>query len=135
MNDSRATGGYITLMSVIIAAAVGISIAASLLLLGLGASRTAFATQQSYQAQALASACAEEALQLIHDTASTTPYTGTNSLTLGAGGCTYTVTNAGGNARTIQTTGTVGSATRKNNAQVTSVGPIVLSTWQEVADF
>lgn len=133
--EHKQHGGYITLMSTILIAAVGISIAVSLLLLGNGASQTAFATQQSYQAQALSSACAEEALQLIHDGSTTTPYTGSNSLSLGAGGCSYTVASTGGVTRLITTTGTVDSVVRKNKVQVSAVGPIVISTWQEVADF
>lgn len=122
-------------MSTIIVAAVGISISVSLLLLGLGASRTALATQQSYQAQALSSACAEEALQLIHDGSTTTPYTGMGSLTLSPGACSYSVINTGGITREIDASSTISTIVRKDKVQVDSVDPISISTWREVADF
>ena len=83
-------GGYVVLLGVLIVGAIGISVTLSLLLLGLGSSRTSFASEQSFQAKALASACAEEGLQQIRDTMS---YTGTGGLTLGQGSCTYVVSS------------------------------------------
>ncbi len=49
--------GYLTLMGVLIVAAIGLTISVSLLLLGVGTSRTSFAMQQSYQATSLSNAC------------------------------------------------------------------------------
>ena len=62
--------GYITVISVLVIGAVGTALAVSLLLLGLGASRTSFTIQVSQRAQALANACAEEALQAIRNSTS-----------------------------------------------------------------
>lgn len=122
--------GYITLISVLIIGAVGVAIAGSLLLLGLGSSRTSFALQQSNQAKALANACMEEALQRISDSI---PFTGTGILTLGQGTCTYTVTSTGGQNRTITSSGTVGTIIRKVSVAITKITPsIVISSWQEV---
>ena len=142
--------GFITLMASLLVAAIELSISVSLLLLGLGASKTSFAIEQSYQANALSLACAETALQEIYDSMieaplpdpppdplppPPTPFTGTGSLTLGQGSCSYSVTDTGGNARKITSTGTVGSVVKKNQITTSAVSPIVISSWQEVADF
>lgn len=125
--------GYVALITVLVTGAVGVAITVSLLLLGLGSSRTSFALEQSNQAKALANACAEEALQQISDS---TPYTGTGSLTLGQGTCTYTVTSQGGQNRTITASGTVGTVVRKVKVIIDKITPnINMTTWQEVADF
>jgi len=138
--------GFLTLISTLIVAAIGLSISVSLLLLGLGSSRTSFLTVQSYQANSLANACAEEALQQIYDSMIMpdpipdpepvlVPYTGNGSLSLGQGVCSYTVTSTGGNHRKIVASGTVGTIIRKIQATTSSVAPIIISSWQEVADF
>jgi len=73
----RQKGGYIALISVLIIGAVGTAVIISLLLLGIGNSRTSFAIEQSSQAKASANACAEEALEQIRNS---TPFTGTGNL-------------------------------------------------------
>lgn len=125
--------GFITLISVLIVGAVGTAIATSLILLGLGSSRTSFAIEQSNQAKALANACAEEALQQIRDS---TPYTGSGNLSLGQGACTYTVTSQGAQDRTITASGTVGTIVRKVKIIINKINPnIVVVSWQELPDF
>ncbi|MBI2645178.1 hypothetical protein HYW94_03345 [Candidatus Uhrbacteria bacterium] len=125
--------GFIALISVLIIGVLGISIVTSLLLLGVGSSKTSLASEQSAQAKALANACAEEALQHIHDS---TSYTGSDTLTLGQGTCAYTVTSQGGQNRTITSSGTVGTIIRKEKIIITGVNPAIqISSWQEVADF
>ncbi|MDP2656076.1 MAG: hypothetical protein Q8P11_00740 [bacterium] len=122
--------GFITLISVLVVGAVGVAIAVSLLLLGLGSSRTSFALEQSDQAKALNNACAEEALQQIADS---TAYTGSGNLALGHGSCIYTVTSQGGGNRTVTTSGTVGTIVRKSTIIITAVNPsITITSWQEV---
>ncbi len=126
--------GFITLISVLVVGAVGIAITLSVIVLGLGSSRTSFALEQSNQAKALTNACVEEALQQIKDSTSFTS-TGT-SLTLGQGTCTYTVTNDGGQNRTITATGTVGTTIRKVKVVISQISPsITVTSWQELADF
>ena len=125
--------GYITLVSVLVVGAVGVAIATSLILLGLGSSRTSFAIEQSNQAKGIANACAEEALQQIRDS---TPFTGSGNLTLGQGTCAYTVTSQGGQNRTITSSGTVGSIMRKVKIIIDTINPTIqVVSWQEVADF
>lgn len=125
--------GYITLISVLVVGAVGISIALSLILLGVGSARTSFAYDQSHQAVGLADACAEEALQQIHDS---TPFTGSSTFTFSQGACNYTVTSQGGQQRTIVASSVVGTVIRKVKIIINRINPTILVTsWQEVADF
>ncbi|MEI8103721.1 MAG: hypothetical protein WCG84_02325 [Candidatus Moraniibacteriota bacterium] len=122
--------GYVVLLGVLIVGAIGISVMLSLLLLGLGSSRTSFAEEQSFQAKALANACAEEGLQQIRDT---TSYTGSGGLTIGQGACTYAVTSQGGSNRTVAATGTVGTMTRRVTVIINAITPLITATsWQEV---
>jgi len=124
--------GYITLISVLVVGAVGGAIGISLILLGLGASRSSFAFEQSAQAKALAEACAEEAMQQIHDQST---FTGNGTLTLGQGTCTYAVTSQGGQSRTIVSTGIVGSIVRRERVIVDQITPVIrAASWQDVAD-
>jgi len=130
---SNVSGGYLTLISILIVGAVGIAITTSLILLGLSSSRTSFALEQSNQAKALANTCAEEALEQIRDS---TPFSGSGNLTLGQGTCAYTVTNTGGQDRTITVSGTVGTIVRKVSITIDTINPqINITAWQEVADF
>lgn len=125
--------GYITLLSTLFLVAIGGVVAGSLILLGLGFSRTSFALDQSNQVKALANACAEEALQKIQES---TPFSGTSSITLGNGSCSYTVTKLTGQNRTIIASGTIGTIIRKINISIDKINPnINITSWQEVADF
>ncbi len=116
----------------LVVSAVGAAIALSLLLLGVGSSRTSFAVEQSNQAKALVSACAEEALQKIRDSVS---FEGSGGLSLGQGTCSYTVTSQGGHNRTITAFGTVGTVIRKVNIIINKITPAIqVVSWLEVAD-
>lgn len=133
MQYNKEQRGFITLISVLVVGAVGVAIAFSLLLLGVGNARTSFAIEQSNQAKALANACAEEALQQIRDS---TPFTGSGNLTLGQGTCNYTVTSQGGQNRTITSSGTVGTIIRKVKIIIDKINPAIqVVSWQEVSDF
>lgn len=130
--NNRSQDGFITLISILVVGAVGVAITLSLILLGIGSSRTSFAVEQSNQAKSLANACAEEALQQIRDS---TPFTGTSSLTLGQGTCTYTVTSQGVQNRTITASGTVNTIIRKVTIIIDKINPTIqVVSWQEVAD-
>lgn len=125
--------GYITLISVLIVTAISVAVASSLLLLGVGSSRTSFALEQSNQAKNIASACAEEALLKIKEL---TSYTGEGTISVGLGVCEYSVTSQGGQNRTIQTLGIVGSITRRVEIIIDSINPdIHIISWQEVSSF
>ena len=123
--------GYVTLISILVIGAVGLSIATSLVLLGLGSSRTSFALEQGNQAKALANACAEEALQKVWDLDS---YVGTGSLTLGQGSCTYSVSGAAA-PKTITVSGMVDASVRKISITLDQLRPYLRpAPWQEVAN-
>lgn len=128
---ARKPKAFITLISVLILGAVGVAIASSLLLLGIGTSRSAFATEQSVQAKALANACTETALNTIR---ATPAFTGTLPLTLDAGTCSATVTNTGGTTRLVVASGTVDTVVRRVSVVVATVAPVTLTSWQEVAN-
>lgn len=122
--------GYIGLISVLFVGVVGTVIATTVLLLGLAASRTSFVLVQSSQARAAADACAEEALQKIRDFV---PFSGNGTLTLGQGGCNYTVSKLAGQNRTVVAAGFVGGLVRRVSISVTAINPqIIISSWQEV---
>lgn len=123
--------GYVALMAVLIVGAAATAIALGMLTTGTDSQRSTLVVQQAVQARSLAEACAEEALQRIHDN---TAYTGSSNLSLGQGSCTYTVANTGGSNRTIVTTGTVDSVVRKVNVYVTiGASSISITSWQEVS--
>lgn len=124
---------YITLMSVLVVGAVGGAIAVSLMLLGFGSSRTSFAAEQSIQAQALANACLEEALQRVRES---TSFTGNGDLTLGSGSCAFSVTSQGPENRTLEISGTIGTIIQRTVVTIEEIDPrIIVTSWQEVSDF
>jgi len=123
--------GYIALLAVLIVGAASVAISLALVMSGADSQRSALSEQQSRQARALAAACAQEALQVVHDNIA---YTGTNSITQGAGSCTYTVTSTSTQLRTIVATGTVGTVVRKIQAYATiGSSSISVSLWQETS--
>lgn len=125
--------GYITLISVLVAGAVGVAITVSVILLGVGSSKTSFSIQQASQARGLVQLCAEEALQQIRNS---TPFTGTDTISSGQGTCTYIVTSQGGQNRTIQAVGTVGTVVRRLSIVIDKINPeIQVVSWQEVSNF
>lgn len=124
-------GGYIALLAVLIIGTAATAISLVLLTSGSDSQRSALVGLQSKQARGLAQACAEEALLQIHDNIA---YTGTNSISQGAGSCTYTVTATSNQLRTIVVTGTVGTVVRKIQAYATiGTSNISVSLWQETS--
>ncbi len=123
--------GYVALMAVLILGAAAVAVGTTLLITGTDSQRATLVAQQSQKARNLAVACGEEALQQMHDN---TAFTSTNTqLSLGQGTCTYTVTNTGGNNRTIDTTGTVNTIVRKVKIYATiGASSISITSWQEV---
>src|SRR5262245_10632692 len=106
----RDQSGYIALLAVLVVGAAATAICLVLLTIGTDSQRSGLVELQSKQARGLATACAEEALQQIHNNIA---FSGTNTLSIGQGSCTYTVTVTAGTTRTITTTGIVGSVVKK----------------------
>lgn len=124
--------GYVLLAAMLVIGAVGTTIATSLVLMGVSSLQSGGAIADSVEAKALANACAERALQEIWLSAS---FAGTATLPLGNGSCTYTVTNTGGENRTISVSGTRGTVTRRATITVNEVTSSVgVNSWGEVAN-
>jgi len=125
--------GYIALISVILMSALGLGIMLSVIATGVDASKTDFSLQQSGAARSIASSCAEEALQRIVETGTTTI---SGNLIVASGTCSYNVTSVNGQNITIQSTGILGTVTSKIKVVVATTTPSVsLSSWEEVVDF
>ena len=125
--------GYIALISVIIVGAIGTAIMLSVMLSGINSAKTDLALQQAGSAKTSSASCGEEALQKILETGTTT---GSGGLTIGSSTCTYTITSLNGQNITIEATGISGVATSKVKIVIATTSPaILLSSWQEVADF
>ena len=131
MMNKQNKNGYIALLSVVVVGAISVTVAATLLLVGLSWSQSSFDLERSNLAKALANTCAEEALQQIR---SSTAFTGSGNLALGQGTCSYTVTSGGAQNRTIDASGVVGVMTRKVQISITAITPkIIISSWQEIS--
>ncbi len=130
--DKVTQSGFITLVSVLIISGIGVAIATSLLMLGLGFSRSAGTLSTSEQAKALANSCAEEGLYQIKVSLSFATTAG--SITALAGGsCQYSVINSGGITRTVYATGTRDTLVRKVRVAVNQIAPrILITSWQEI---
>lgn len=126
--------GYIALISVVLMSALGLGIMLSVIAAGVNAGKTDFSLQQSGGARSIAASCAEEALQRILETSTTTS---SGNLTIGSGTCSYLITStSSGQNITIASTGVLGTVTSKIKVVVATTTPgITLSSWEEVADF
>jgi hypothetical protein len=125
--------GYIALISVILMSALGLGIMLSVVATGVDASKTDFSLQQSGAARSIASSCAEEALQRIVETGTTSS---NGNLSIASGTCTYLITSTAGQNITIQSTGILGTVTSKIKVVLATTSPAVsLSSWEEVVDF
>jgi hypothetical protein len=124
--------GYITLITILIIASIGLSVSISLLLFGLNSSRSSFANEQSGQAKYLADACIEQALQEIRKNHL---FSGNNFLSLKQGTCYYDVIILTGEKREIHSFGVVDDIVRKVKVVVNDIEPrINVFSWQEVSD-
>lgn len=120
-------------MAVIIFSAVALTTVLSLSLAVLSYSRISASFSASFKAKALAEACLEQALMEVRRD---TNYSGTTVFSLDGNSCTYMVINTGGDTREVRAEASFGGATRKIKAGVSDLYPkILLSSWEEVADF
>lgn len=127
----RRESGYIALLAVLVVGAAATAIGLTLLTTGTDSQRSGLIEQQSKQARGLATACAEEALQQIHDNAT---FAGNNTLTLGQGTCDYSVTVTSGTTSTVMASGTVENVVKRIRVYVTiSASSISITSWQEIS--
>lgn len=125
--------GYIALISVILISAIGVAIMLSVVSSGITAAKTDFSIQQGGSVRSIASSCAEEALQKIQETGTTSS---NGTLVVASGTCTYLITSTNGQNITISATGLLGAITSKIKVIIATTSPVItLSSWEEVADF
>lgn len=128
MKIKSSRSGYTVLASVILVAAIGSTIAVSLLIGGTSAASTAATVQASAQARQLANACAELAIQQL---IISILFVGSGNLTVGQGTCTYTVSQQDLLTSLISVSGTVGTVTRRVELTVVVTPMLGITRWRE----
>lgn len=114
-------------------ASIGIAIMISVVASGILSSKTDLSLQQLGIARSMASSCAEEALQKILETGTTSSG---GSLVIASGTCAYTIYSQNGQNITINATGTLDTLVSKIKVVIATTSPsIILSSWEEVVDF
>lgn len=119
------------LMSVLVLSVIGVAIISATLTLGANESRISAVISSALRAQALASACAEEALQVVKDAGTCVDVS--SELTIDGQLCTYVATGGGGSTCEIYATSTVNDVSHQVNATVlSSETGLQLTFWSEV---
>jgi type II secretory pathway pseudopilin PulG len=120
--------------SILIVSGTTLLIAISASLFGISESGMGLQKSQSSRAFYLASLCAEDALMKLKVDLK---YLGNETLIVDNGSCTILPVKGGGNYnRVVRTTGTIYNQTRKIEINIEQVDPkMIISSWQEVADF
>ena len=132
---NRGQKGFTLLMSMLIVGFVALTVAVTLLIGSVDYGKTSSHYYDTLRAQALAQSCAEIALQKLRDNQN---YAGNETLSFGAqGSCdVLLVQGVGETNRIIQTRGSMDGKVSKIEVVVADLSPSVLvSSWQEVADF
>lgn len=122
--------GYIALMAVIVLSAVALAGSVGMLTTGTDNQRAIYANQLASQARQHATACAEEALQIINENRT---FLGSGSYNSGGRTCTYTVADGGSSTRVIDVNSSVSSTVYKLKVYGTiGASNISVTSWQEV---
>jgi hypothetical protein len=125
--------GFISLLSVLVVGTVAMTIATSLVVLGIDVAKNNLTLYLSKQARGIADACAEEALRQIVNSNS---FSGIVSLNINDGSCSYQVQNLGGQDRLITVASNAGIVNKKIRISLDQLQPqINVVSWQEIADF
>lgn len=119
--------GFVILTAVLLAGAISVAVATSVLLLAATAAQTSLSSEQSYQAMGLADYCAESGMKQIYNNVNYSGTTTVNSIPLGSitGSCSYDVVIGVGQARTVKSCGRVKNIKRYNQIDVTAITPII----------
>jgi hypothetical protein len=128
-SDSHMHRGFGTLLIVIILGGISLGLALWISTSSLWSIRGSIDDTASAQSKALVNACAEIALEQMREN---TSFTGSGNQTIGSNTCSYTVTNTGGNNRSVSVTGAVGTITRKLQITTSAFNPLTIASWQEV---
>lgn len=121
--------GFAALIGVLVFGTIAVTIASSVVFTSIRSSRSFLALQQSYEAKAIARACADSALSALHED---TGYSGSGTLSLGAGSCEYVVTDTGASSRDILATATVDYVVKRLRVEIDQLSPnINVTSWRE----
>lgn len=122
--------GYGMLISVLVFTVVGTVIALSTMTLGIMSTQNNEATIYGAQVRTVAHGCAELALQEIRDNNS---FAGTDVEVIGNGSCEYTVSNLGGENRSIEVESIVNDYVFREEIEIDQLSPTInITLWQEV---
>lgn len=133
MNNFRHNYGFAVLTAVVLVGAAALVVVLSISFLAINSWRNVQVVSNSEKAKGLANACSELALEQIR---SVNNYVGNGNLNLNGIVCNYTVINLGGSIRQINVTGEANQIIRKVKITTSAINPrVILSSWQEVADF
>ncbi|NQV00818.1 MAG: hypothetical protein HQ537_01735 [Parcubacteria group bacterium] len=127
--DKNNQKGYVVIYSIIIISAIVMGIIFSSSWVSLNSVKSSRVLADSKQSKALASACAETALQDIRDNVN---YSGSGSLTINGNNCSYIIINQGGENRLIQNWASISDSISKIEILIDQINPqINISSWQE----
>lgn len=120
--------GLVLLLSLITLASVGVIVVLGLSTSAVQSVVTSRALLLGPQARQLATACAEQGLQVLQQT----PSASNGSLTLTTGTCTYTTTEPSTGIYRIIAVGTSGDATARCQVDIPTISPsISIGRWQD----
>jgi len=125
--------GFVVMISVLIVSVIVLSISVTIAFLNTGAGKNSLTLKNSDQARLLAETCSEQALLEISLDRN---YLGNSNLNFLEGDCSYNVVSGAGENRTIESSGFSGNSVRKEKILINALNPdIIISSWQEIADF
>jgi len=118
--------GFSLLMLFLALLVVAVAVIGFLFMSGVQSGKSSSTLEKS--AKGIANACIEVALSSIKYN---NAFTGTVNLTFGSDTCSATVTNTGGATRLVSGQANIGAIVRKVTISISSLNPIVISSWQE----
>jgi hypothetical protein len=125
--------GFITILSVVLIGAVAVALTTAVLYMSTNNLVVDREANDSLVARHYAESCGQIALQGLRDNQN---FSGTTSYAFLEGGCSAYIENLGGGVANISAMGTSSLAVRKVKISTSALRPdIIISSWQEVADF
>ncbi len=124
--------GYVLLTAVLLVGSLVAGIAVASLVRGIDTSKNALVSGATAQAEGNVITCGQKGLAQI---SSSSEFLGGETLQLYNGLCTYEVLDDPSYAKTINVSSSHKGVTRKMLITIDSVDPVVVNSWQDVADF
>ena len=135
MTRQNSQSGFVLLITCIVLLAIGTSVAASLLVVGVWESKSVLSFEAGTAARAHADACLEIALGKLRLDES---YEGAETVDFSPGSCTRGAVSLNESTYTISSTGEISNAVRRVRAQATRTeltGNVSIVRWEEVSEF